>query len=255
MTLLHLLALVYNGTLVYAGALVGTHKLNQFILIGGSLGGAYHNFVCGYMLYYTIIFCQNTYTRVTSCFILHTSSNNGLLGHHQRHSLTLHVRTHQSTVGIIVLQEGNHCSCNGNYHLGAYVHEVNLFTLNFQNLITTACIYTRTNKTAFLVQRLVGLCYNVLILQVSSHINYFVGYTTSSTVYLAVGCLNEAIVVNLCKGCQVRNQSDVGTFRCFNGAHPSIVAVMYVTNFKARTVTAQTTGAKSRQTTLMGQLC
>ena len=40
-----------------------------------------------------------------------------------------------------------------------------------------------------------------------------------------------------------------------DGAHAAIVAVVHVSNIKGRALTAQTAGAQSGDTALMGQLC
>ena len=50
---------------------------------------------------------------------------------------------------------------------------------------------------------------------------------------LAVGRLEEAILIGTGIGCQRVNQADVGTFRCLNGAHPTVMCGVYVPHLKA----------------------
>ena len=104
-------------------------------------------------------------------------------------------------------------------------------------------------------QRFVCLCDNVVIFHVGSHINHFVGDAAGFLVHLAVRSLNEAVLVDSCESCQIGDQTDVRTFRCFDRAHSAVVAVVYVTNFESGTVTGQTARAQCGQTTLMGQFC
>ena len=112
------------------------------------------------------------------------------------------------------------------------------------------------------VQRLVGLCHNVLVLDVGGHIFDLVGNDlVDQTAVLVVGLLHlavrsfhEAVLVDLGVRCQIGDQTDVGAFRSLDGAHTAIVAVVDVADFEACAVTAQTAGAQSRQTALVGQL-
>ena len=67
---------------------------------------------------------------------------------------------------------------------------------------------------------------NILILQV--------GHTV---LYLAVRCLNEAQVINLCIYTERRNQSDVRTFRTLNRTQTTIVSIVNVTHLKSGTLT------------------
>ena len=59
--------------------------------------------------------------------------------------------------------------------------------------------------------------------------------------------------IDLTVTCQGRNQTDIRTFRRFDGAHTAIVRMMYVANFKARAFTRQAAGAEGTETTLVCQ--
>ena len=74
-------------------------------------------------------------------------------------------------------------------------------------------------------------------------------------IYSAVRRFDETILIDPGKSRQIGNQSDVGTFRGFNGAHASIMAIMNVTHLKPGTVTGQTARAQRRQTPFVGQFC
>ena len=56
------------------------------------------------------------------------------------------------------------------------------------------------------------------------------------------------------KACQVRNQTNVWSFRSGDWTKSAVVGVMYVTNFKSCSFTAKTAGSECRNTTFVGDL-
>src|SRR5699024_3804096 len=66
---------------------------------------------------------------------------------------------------------------------------------------------------------------------------------------------NEAVFVDSCESCKVRNQTDVRTFGRLNRAHTAVVAVMNVTDFESGAVTGKTAGAEGGKSSLMGKFC
>ena len=197
---------------------------------------------------------QHADTGVGSSLVFHAGSNQRALGNHQRHSLTLHVGAHQSTVTVIVFQEGNAGSSHRNHHSRRDIHEIDLFTGKFLNVVAMTAGNARTDKAVVLVQRFVGLCHDVFIFNVGGHINNFIGNNAGSFIHAAVRCLNEAVLVDLGERCQIGDQTDVGTFGRLNRAQTAIVGIMNIADFEACAVTGQTAGAQSGQTALMGQL-
>ena len=110
-------------------------------------------------------------------------------------------------------------------------------------------------KVTFVIQRLVGLRHNVIILYVGGHILDFLRNAAGRLIHAAERRLNKAVLVDARKGSQVRNQTDVRTFRRFNWAHAAVVAVVNVADFESGAVTGQTAGAERGQTALMRELC
>ena len=261
LTGLDALAHFHDGALVDAGACVGAGKLDQSVILQLTLGVADHHMVGIHLLHDTVVLGQNCGAGVGSCLVLHAGSHDGLLGDHQRHCLTLHVGTHQSTVTVIVLQEGDAGGCDRNHHSGRDVHVIDLLSVDFQDLIAAAGRNAGTHEVLALVQRLVGLCHNVLVLDVSGHILDLVGddlflqvaVLVIDLLDLAVRSFHKAVLVDLSVGCQIGDQTDVGAFRSLDGAHTAVVAVVNVADLETCTVTAQTAGAQSGQTALVGQ--
>ncbi|CDC29576.1 uncharacterized protein BN792_01787 [Faecalibacterium sp. CAG:82] len=256
------LAHFHDGALVDTGARVGACELDQRVVVQGALLVADHHMVGIHLLHNAVVLCQNSGAGVGSCLILHTRCHNGLLGDHQRHCLTLHVGAHQCTVTVIVLQERDAGGRNRDHHTGRNVHIIDLCGVDFQNVVAAAGRNAGTDEVLPLVQRLVGLCHNVLVLDISGHILDLVGddlidqlaVLIVGLLHLAVRSLHEAVLVDLGVGCQIGDQTDVGAFRGLNGAHTAIVAVVDVADLETRAVTAQTAGAQSGQTALVGQL-
>ena len=251
-----------DGALVDAGACVGAGKLDQRIILQLTLVVADNNVVGIHLLNDTVVLGQNSGAGVGSCLVLHTGSHDGLLGDHQRHCLALHVGTHQSTVTVIVLQEGDAGGSDRDHHSRRNVHVIDFLCVDFQDLVAAAGRNAGTDEVLAFVQRLVGLCDDVFILDVGGHIFDLVGNDlVDQTAVLVVGLLHlavrsfhEAVLVDLGVRCQIGDQTDVGAFRSLDGAHTAVVAVVNVADFETCAVTAQTAGAQSRQTALVGQL-
>ena len=97
----------------------------------------------------------------------------------------------------------------------------------------------------------VGLCNNEVIFFRSGEVIDVLGYLALDDA--AVWGLNETKGVDARERCERTNQTNVGTFRSFNGAHTSVVGRVNVTNLNTCTLTRETTGAQRRKTTLVGQ--
>ena len=146
LSFLDLLARLDDGLLVDAGAGVGTHELAQrvgknalghvcfddlrlaeeFLLgngelaIGGGdddLGGGGGDDAVG--------LGNDHGTGVAGGLGLETGADERCLGNEKRHTLALHVRSHQRSVGVIVLKERDEACGDGNKLLRRDVHVVN----------------------------------------------------------------------------------------------------------------------------------
>ena len=83
-------------------------------------------------------------------------------------------------------------------------------------------------------------------------INHIFGHHAVNN--FAVWAFNKAIFVDTSISRQRVNQTNVWTFRCFNRADTTIVGWVHIADFKSGAITAQTTGAQSRQTTFVCNL-
>ncbi len=98
-------------------------------------------------------------------------------------------------------------------------------------------IYTGTRKLAVLCKRLVRLSDNVIILNVGSHVNYFVCNYARLLVNFTVRCFDKAVFVDSCESCEVGDKTDIRAFRSLDRTHSAVMAVVYVSNFESCTVT------------------
>ena len=252
---LYMIAFENNRFLIYTGTLVGAFELQHFIMINIAALRTNLDFVAGYPDDFAGMFCQDTVAGVSRHFIFHTGTHNRSLRSQQRYRLTLHVGAHERTVGIIVFQERNQGRCDRYNLLRRYVHIIRPFRRDAQYVVLTAGRNTFAQEITFVIQRFVGLCNDIFIFLVSGQIFNFIGNTFMRLIHFAVRCFNKTKLVNNRKGRKRTDQADVRTFRRLNGAHTSVVGVMYVTDFITGPFTGQTAGSQCRETAFMRQLC
>ena len=195
--------------------------------------------------------------RVHSRLLFHTGADHSGLGEHQRHSLALHVGTHQRTVRVVVLQERNHRGRDGEDHTRRNVHQVDSSLLKLRGLIAETSGDVVVHEMPFLVQRLIRLCDDELVFLVRSQIDHVIRDSRVlrvGLVHLAVGGLHEAVLVDAREGSQRVDQADVRAFRSLYRAHSAIMRVMDITDFETGSLTGQAARAQSRQTPLVRQL-
>ena len=244
-----------DRTLINACSLVRTLELNKLILVNFTRLNCNFNSVGIDCSNSTATLSNNNYTGVVSCFIFHTRSYNRSNCLKKRYSLTLHVSTHKCTVGVIVFKERNHCCSNWNYHLRRYVHIIYSFRRKGKELITATASNSCVCKSAVFIKRFVSLSYNVIILNIGSHINNLVGYNACFLINLAVWSFDKAIFIKTAVTSKIRDKTDIRAFRCLYRTHTAVVGIVYVTNFETCTVSWKTAGTESRKSSLMSKLC
>ena len=172
---------LHQRLLVDASILVGALEFLQRVNVYARLAGfniasyAHNDTGCIDLVDNTCAACANGSARVTCHGFFHASSDKRCFCTQQRHSLTLHVGTHQCAVGVIVFQERDERGCNRNKLLWRNVHQSNLVTRCHQEF---TC-FTRRNqifdKAAIGVQFGVCLRDGVLLLFHCGEIDHVVG--------------------------------------------------------------------------------
>ncbi|MPM53445.1 hypothetical protein SDC9_100213 [bioreactor metagenome] len=187
-------------------------------------------------------------------FVFHARGHDGRFGNEQRHGLTLHVGTHQRAVCVVVFEEGDHGRCNRNELLGRNVHIVHFGGFYFDDLVEQARDNAILHEPVeLLVDRLVGLRHDEVILFVRGQILDLVGNHVLFAVYAAVRRFDEAVLVDARIGRKRVDESDVRTFRRFNGAHAAVMTKVHVAYVKRCALAVQAARAERRKTALMGQ--
>ena len=249
-----LLARGNHGMLVDAGGLVGTGKLGEGVGVTLAEVITDDNLVGIHLFHHAVFLGQDYNAGVMGGAVFHTGGDEGRFGNQQRHSLTLHVGTHQSTGSVVVLQEGNHGGGNGNNLTGADVHEVHLGNRHFNDFSLVTNRDAVLNEGSVGIQGLVGGGDLVQVFLVSGHVVNFIQHAAVFLVHTTVGSFDEAVLVDAGIGGQRTDQTDVGTFRSLDRADTGVMAVVHVADLERGAVTVQTAGAQGAQTALVGQL-
>ena len=120
-------------------------------------------------------------------------------GLQQRHCLTLHVRTHERAVGVVVFKERNKACCHGYELFGAYVHIVYHVAAELFYVLAVTAGDALLDKPAVFVQQLVCLRDDKAVLPVRREILDFVGNHLALLVHAAVRAFHKAVFVDSCK--------------------------------------------------------
>ena len=151
-------------------------------------------------------------------------------------------------------RKGDHRGRNRDDHLGRDVHVIGAVGVDFHDLFPVTGGDPLFGEVAVLGQGLVRLGDDNLVLDVGGHILDLVGDDAGSLVDLAVGGLDEAVVVDPGEGREVGNQADVRAFRGLDRAHPAVVGVVDVADLEGGAVTGKAARAQRRQAALVGEL-
>ena len=248
-------SLINNRTLVYAGALVGTHELNQIIIIIFAIIRFNGNCAPCNFSDHTGAFRKNADTRVLSCHPFHAGSYKRCFRTEKRNCLALHVCAHEGTVRIIVFQKRDKGCTDGNDLLRRYVHQIDFFRECFQYIRAMSARHITVYKFSVFCQHFTRLCYDFVFFHISRYILAFISNMMCLRINKTVRCFYKTVLVHNSVVGKRGNQTDIRTFRCFYRAHTTIVGIVYVTNLKSRTFSGETARSQCRKTAFMCQLC
>ena len=238
--------------LVVVGALVGALELAQDVGIALALIIHDGNDVSGDVFNYTGLWRDDDVAGVISSALLHTGTHQWGLGANQRDRLLLHVRAHQGTVSIVVLQERNHGGTNGDHLARGNVNVVHTGGIGHSDVtLLQADLDALTDQTAFLVLLHLGLSNSEAILLISGEVLNLIRNLAVND--LAIRGLDEAEGVHAGVGRQRTNQANVRTLRGLNRAHAAVVRSVHVSHLNAGALTGQTAWAQRGQAALVGQ--
>ena len=158
--------------------------------------------------------------------------------------MTLHVRSHQSAVRIVVFEERNHRRGDGDDLLRRNVHVVDAITRHENRLLIVTCRDALVDKPAVFVERFVRLRDDDLVLLVCRQVAHVVRHAVRRLVHLAVRSFHEAKLVDARVIRQRTDEADVRTFRRLDRAHASVVRVVDVSHLEACALAREAAGAE-----------
>ena len=151
-----------------------------------------------------------------------------------------------------MFQERNK-SCGGADELfRGDVHILNIFARTLGRLAHQTGHHGRVDEIVVFVERSVCLRDHEMLFLVGGKIINLIG--DMAVFHAAVRGFEETEFVDLRIERERRNKADVRTFRSFNRADTSVMAVVNVADFKSCAFAAQTAGSESGETALVGQL-
>ena len=208
-TSLHALTLFTDRTKVNGHVLVGTTELRNTVFLHCRLETYEVLFLCAviqntdccsiYIIYNALALGSNHCAAVLTNLLLNTGTYDWSLGTEQGNSLTHHVTTHQCTVSIVVLQEGNKTCSNRSNLLRSNVHQVHLSGRHNWIVIIATTLNHLTDECTILTQGSITLADNQFLLLLCTIVSDTLGREVYYSVLdLSIRCLNEAKIVNLC---------------------------------------------------------
>ena len=245
-------------TLVDAGVLVRTLELHQAVDIDAGLagieifGGADNDTRRVDLVDDAAAAGADGGAGVTGDDRLHAGADERRFGAHQRHGLTLHVRAHQSAVGVVVFQERDQRRGDRHHLLRRHVHQVDVVARREHHFAGDAADDEFVDETAVLVELGVGLRDVVLGLFHRRQVDDVVGQLAVHD--LAVRAFDEAVLVDAREGGQRVDQTDVRAFRRLDRADAAVMRRVHVAHFEAGALAGQTARSKRRKTALVGDL-
>ena len=255
----HLVTRAHDRTLVLTGVLVRTHVLGQVVDIDAGFTADdlvfvdTHNDALGVDgVDHATAARHGADAGVTGDESLHAGTYERLVGTQGRYRLTLHVRSHQGAVGIIVLEERNQRSGDRYDLTRRHVHQRDLVRCHEGGFTLVANLDQVVDQLVAFVDRRRSLGDDVVAFLDRRQMHDLVGQLTIHD--LAVRCLEETVAVGLGVGRQRVDQADVRTFRRLDRAKTTVVRGVNVAHLEAGALTGQTARPERGHTTLVRDL-
>ena len=172
----------------------------------------------------------------------HASGNKRRLSDQQRHCLALHVRPHQGSVRIVMLEEWNQAGRHGHQLLGRHVHVIDLFRKHIDKVRPEPACHLLGCEVAVIVDGLVGLGNKIFLLEIACQVVDLVAHPALH--HFPVRTLDEAKIVHTGKRGQAGDQSNVRPFRCFHRTNAAVMRRMNISHLEPGAFARQSARAK-----------
>src|SRR6266849_2108987 len=295
--LLHAVAHANDWLLVNASVLVRTLELGQGVDVRANFTAQYAGVVglhanddaLGvHLIHDAVPLAKHDRAGIARRNALHAGADQRSFSANQRHALTLHVRTHQRAVSVVVFEEWNQAGRDADQLLRRHVHVIDLFAALQYEVAGLPAVHQFGGNLQTFVECNVGLRDHVLVLFPSGKIeavrlvDHFAAFQfvvklfdaipldnfaslefavarihhlhvvdDPDSLHLAVRRFDEAVIIDARKAAERADQADVRTFRRFNRANTAVVGWVNVAHFESRAFTGKTAWSKSRKTPLV----
>ena len=229
---------------------------------------------------------------IASRDLFHAGSDQRCCRAEQRHGLALHVRPHEGPVGVVVFEEWDERCRHRNQLLRRYVDVVHFVSMLQHEVAGLPDVHQFMREMAVFIHFHVRLRDQVFVLFPGGQVervgyelraflflilerfvlllnrfaldmiaNFELRITgaddgdvihNAPVLHLTIRALDKPKLVDAGIAAQRGNQSDVWTFRRFDGANAAVVRGMHVADFESSALARKTAGSKGRQTALMG---
>ena len=170
----------------------------------------------------------------------------------QRHRLTLHVRSHQSAVGVVVLQERDQTGRHRHQLFRRYVHVIDPRGLDIDEVAFATAGHPIGREVAPIVQRRISLGDDKRLLAIGRQVIDVTG--DAPLLRLAIRRFDKTEVVDARERRQRRNQADVRTFRSFHRTNAAVVRRVHVAHLESGAIARETARPQRGEAALVGQL-
>ena len=172
-----------------------------------------------------------------------------------RNGLAHHVRSHEGTVRVVVLEERDEGCGDGCHLVRGDVHEVDVVLGADREVRLEAALDTVVQDVALVVDIDVGLCNELVLFLFCAEVHQtFVTHVHLAAVDLAVRGLDETQVVDLGIDAERGDQADVRTFRRLDRAEAAVVRVVNVSHFETGPFAGKTARTQCGETALVRHL-
>src|SRR5713101_3273758 len=256
----HPVALLHDRLLVDAGVLVGALVLDEVVdvdlarhVVRALLHvGAHHDAGRVHLVDRAVAARHHAHARVARDRRLDAGAHQRRGRAQERHGLALHVRAHQRAVRVVVLQEGDQRSRHRDELVGRHVHQRDVLGARLGELARLAAGDQRGGEVALLVEGGVRLGDDVLLLLERRVELHLVGDPPLD--HLAVGRLDEAVLVHAGEGGEAGDEADVRSFRRLDRADAAVVRRVHVAHLEAGALAGQAARSQGREAALVSDL-
>ena len=159
---------------------------------------------------------------VTGSLAFQTGTHDRGVRKNERYRLTLHVRSHERTVGIIMLKEGDQRGGKSHDLVGRHVHVFHFRGFKDGEVTRLTGFHGILSEFAFFVQRHIRLGDLGQVFLFSTQISEVLGIHLTAA-DPAIRSFNETHIIDLGVYAKGGDQTDVRTFRGLNGTETTVV--------------------------------